>query len=78
MSVKPPRTAGEGRYLYGEWLVFGDIEPYHLALCVKGIEIDVRNDSEWTCCRGGTQLRQVLVGKSGLSTMTPRTGGDLG
>lgn len=53
--------------LDGEWLVGVDVEPYHFALCVESIEIDVGDDSERTVGGIVGEGREVLEGELAAS-----------
>ena len=50
-------------------LVLRDTEPYHLALSVERIEIDMGNDSQRTGCGRQSKLPQLPVSKPGFATL---------
>ena len=58
-------------YLHGKRLVFWQIQPYYLALGVKGIEVDVDNDPQGTRCGGERELGEVLECESRLVAARP-------
>lgn len=53
--------------LNSEWLIQGYGQANHLTLGIKGIEIDVCDDSKRTCGAGEGKLSEVFVGEGRLS-----------